>query len=175
MDIDVTESVETFRQLLDVAWPLILPLSDADKTGSFIDDWLQSNWERIVEASIDPELGITVQAYGEGADCNIRSSRVWKPDAQPTAFVVGRYVGNEGLINIIDGRPVECRLEVRHFCAIRNGWPVIDQPFDHMVVESAEIVVVPVRDLRYFVRCCQSNGNLSPIGARMPGGAAVSP
>jgi hypothetical protein len=149
VELDVTESVESFRKVLVSSWSILSKLREQDLTGSFIDDWIQANWERIVEASIDPALRIVLEPYGEGADCNIRSSRVWRPDASPNAQILLTYFGNEPLVDVIDNKEIDGPMVLDHFCAIIDGWPAVNEPFDHIVLNRNSMVVIPARDLRY--------------------------
>jgi hypothetical protein len=151
MELDITEPVEAFRQSLNCSWRLISALAKRDSTGSYVDDLLQANWEMLVEASIDFRHGVVLEVYGNGADCNIRSSRVWKPQAQATTPVYVRYVGNELLLNQIDNEVVSGLLKLDHFATILDGWPSVDCPFDHVVLSDRYDTVIPIRDLRYYV------------------------
>jgi hypothetical protein len=127
-------------------------MSKNDTTGSFLDDWMQANWERIVEASILPDLRVVLEPYGEGADCNIRSSRVWNPEAKPNTYINIRYVGNDILLNAIDGTEIDGIMILDHFCTLQAQWPVIEAPFDHVVLMRDDPVVIPARDLQYYVQ-----------------------
>ena len=51
-----------------------------------LEDWYQANWEIIVENAISKNsgYGVFIDVYGDGADCNHSSSRVWFPDKPPT-------------------------------------------------------------------------------------------
>ena len=50
-------------------------------------DWLQANWEILVESLICISGSEYLEIYGEGADCNELSSRVWRPQSLPTHFI----------------------------------------------------------------------------------------
>lgn len=151
MELDITDSVEIFRNVIDSSWDFINVLSEKDLTGSFFNDWAQSSWERIVESSIGPDLKVFLEPYGDGADCNIRSSRVWRPEAIPTTDVFARYVGNEELINMVDGSPVHGKMKLDRFASLRDGWPVVGKPFECAVVSDDGAVAVSIRDLRYYI------------------------
>lgn len=47
-----------------------------------LDDWLQTNWEILVESKLCTNRTEFLEIYGDGADCNERSSRVWNPNAK---------------------------------------------------------------------------------------------
>lgn len=151
MEVDITDAVDTFREVLNCSWPPLARLSEGDATGSFLDDWMQANWEMVVEASIDTKLHAILEVYGNGADCNIKSSRVSRPEASPTTPVYIRYVGNEDLVNSIDGTSLSGIMTIDYFASLKDGWPVIENPFDHVVISEAESTVIPIRDLRYYI------------------------
>lgn len=152
MEIDVTNAVDRYREILECSWPLIAQLSEKDRTGSFLDDWMQANWERVVEASLDVKLRVVLEVYGNGADCNVRSSRVWMPEASATTPVYIRYVGNENLENAIDGKPISGTITIDHFASLKGGWPSIESPFDYVVISEDQSTAIPIRDLRYYIK-----------------------
>ncbi len=151
-NLDVTASVNAFREVISASWLSIKRIAKIDTTGSFLNDWMQANWERVVESSITPDLKVILEPYGEGADCNIKSSRVWNPEAKPNAYVNIRYIGNDILLNAIDGREIDGIMVLDHFCALKAQWPVIESPFDHVVLVRDDPVAIPARDLKYYVR-----------------------
>ena len=75
--------LESYSKFLVFNWNLIDALSRQDQTGSFQVDWLQANWELLVEGQLG-NGNIILEVYGEGADCNPNSSRVLFPDRLPT-------------------------------------------------------------------------------------------
>lgn len=152
MNLDVTQSVRAFREILLASWRPMKQLSVDDLTGSFLDDWMQSNWERVVESSIAPSLKVVLEPYGEGADCNIRSSRVWNPHLLPNTPVYVRYIGNDILINAVDGTEVVEEMLIGYFSTIRENWPVVDDPFDYLVLDADHMIAIPVDNLEYFVK-----------------------
>jgi hypothetical protein len=151
MELDVTGGVEAFREILSAGWPAAKRISLEDTTGSFLDDWMQANWEMVVEASIPPVLNVILEPYGAGADCNLGSSRIWRPNVLPTSPVFIRYIGNEPLMNVIDDLEITGQLILDYFCTLEDAWPAVDLPFDYVSVQSETPVVVPVDQLRYYV------------------------
>ena len=155
MNLDVTQGVRAFREILLASWPALKQLSTDDLTGSFVDDWIQGNWERVVEASLAPSLKVVLEPYGEGADCNIRSSRVWNPSLLPNSSVYVRYIGNDVLINSVDGTEVDEEMVFWYFATIRESWPVVDEPFNYLVLDSAKMIAIPVENLEYYVKVAE--------------------
>jgi len=134
MNFDVTIAVRAFLDLLSRAWPVIEEVSANDSSGSFVDDWLQANWERVVESFIPPSMAIAIEPYGNGADCNIRSSRVWKPDLLPTSPVFVRYIGNDILCNSLSGEQIVGEMKIDYFFVLwkADGRSLV-LPFDHLL------------------------------------------
>ena len=81
----VPEIVRNFQQFLEASWQSVesmLPFTDEGE--HFRLDWLQANCEILVEAVIRLDGPSFLEFYGEGAECNGASSRVWKPHAEAT-------------------------------------------------------------------------------------------
>lgn len=69
-----------FRDFLELNLPRISKyLGD-----ELAQDWVQANWELIVESKLCKSGSEFLEVYGEGADCNGDSSRVWMPNATAT-------------------------------------------------------------------------------------------
>jgi hypothetical protein len=152
MEIDITEGVQAFRDVVSHCWETIAKLAENDNTGSFVDDWLEANWEMIVEAFIDPSLRDVLETYVEGADCNWGSSRVWRPEFSPTTPVYVKYIGNEALVELVEGRPVSGEMVMSHFCTMIGGWPEVANPFDCVALEVPQMTTISATNLLYYVR-----------------------
>ena len=94
-----------------------------------LSDWLQANWEVIVEARLH-DAGLisgVLDVYGDGADCNGASSRVSLPDKAPICAV---HVA-PGFI-------------FHSFGTLKDEWFVQEPPFDFVKGEDAgdgEVVI----------------------------------
>ena len=107
--MNITEAVNIFRNNISHSWSDVGRLLSGYDGG--IDDWLQANWESIVESHIYSLTGepIFLEVYGSGADCNPKSSRHCLPEKKPTHFVRGierprsvshRVVSNSHLVTL---------------------------------------------------------------------------
>lgn len=77
--------LEQFREYLCLNFKGIESILTDDQ----IEDWLQANWEVMVEFRLR-DAGITkglIDVYGNGADCNESSSRVSLHDLHPTSAI----------------------------------------------------------------------------------------
>ncbi len=56
LPVDITQHVEKFRGFLNISWDHviynIMEDHDWDEDGDLIDDWMQVNWELLVEREI---------------------------------------------------------------------------------------------------------------------------
>lgn len=126
--------VRTFARLLSAVWTDISAISQKSGTGSYLQDWLQANWEMIVEAGLLP--GTFLEVYGEGADCNNGSSRVYRPDALATHAVY--CVANSSVIELLTGREVHLGgggRPLEELVAVEGTWYARKSPFNCALIE----------------------------------------
>lgn len=132
-------AVRAFSKAIAAAWQHALPVSTASSNPNFINDWLQANWEMLVEAVLP--RGTYLEVYGEGADVSVGSSRVCAPDAHATAAIVVKT--RPGILSVrerLTGEEVSVPLHgfaVEEFVAIDGSWYARREPFDCVLVESA--------------------------------------
>jgi hypothetical protein len=88
-NVDVT--VRGFADYLSLAWAPAQTLLTGDRDAT--DDWLQANWEFLVERTV--VAGGFLLPYGDGADCYGESNRVYQPAAIPSHAIVCQPVGPE--------------------------------------------------------------------------------
>ena len=154
--MNIDEIVRKFQQFLEASWQSVenmipaaldrhLPAEDLRL------DWLQANWEILVEAIIRPDANSFLEVYGEGADCNGASSRVWLPDADPTHRVccVPKY-GNYAT-DLISGRSIETPdLTFFGFVNWDGKWHAIHPPFNVVLLENrTDEFIVRLEDVRF--------------------------
>lgn len=130
--------VRGFARFLAAAWTEVIVASAFSRTGSFLRDWLQANWEMIVEGGLSP--GVFLEVYGDGADCNERSSRVYRPDVMATHAVVCRpRDGKPSITDILGGERIEfgtAGLPVEELVSVEGTWYATLPPFDCVLVEQ---------------------------------------
>ena len=147
----------------DSAWTIATAMEQAEP-GEFMADWAQANWELLVETAFREFAGFGdryLEPYGEGADCNDASSRVWFPQALPSHRVVCRARGSTPMIDLLTGRKVDATGEpivFDHFAARSDdGWHEQAHPFDCVLgykgeqevllrIDEVSFAVEPVAD-----------------------------
>lgn len=129
-----------FARFLNASWEaasaVATPMEQVEST-EFMSDWAQANWELLVETPFRELVGFGkayLEPYGEGADCNDASSRVWNPGALPTHRVVCRAGEGAPMLDLLTGHSVdaaEIAVVFDHF-AIKTepGWHEQAPPFD---------------------------------------------
>src|SRR4051812_18770283 len=81
--------VREFANFLSSSWnSASISLSSDESYDDLLADWLQANWEILVEAPLFPGGAGFLEPYGDGAECNGDSSRVYNVAAVPTHRVL---------------------------------------------------------------------------------------
>lgn len=161
--IPTTEIVHDFRYFLNVAWAGL----PAWIIKNEINDWLQANWEILVEAKLNEPFckmeinseRIILDFYGDGADCNGGSSRVWLPDALPTHRIVCK-IKSGSVKDIFTGKEIkENEISKMDFLKIttladNKQWFDDRPPFDCILLSqpvSIENVLVSLNTIDFHV------------------------
>lgn len=138
--------LEEYVSLLVSYWGNLESLSKSDPTGSLKVDWLQANWELIVEGLL-PDASIVLEPYGDGADCNGESSRVLYPDRIPNHRLVCTSLNGHMLYDFLNHKELGISEEEiifdRFVCIGKDGWYYEALPFDKVLGEyTGEYVVI---------------------------------
>jgi hypothetical protein len=155
----VTEVIAAFADVLSAAWPGVVTISrQLDQTAreAFLADWAQAMWEMLVEgAASTGETPVFLEVYGEGADCNARSSRVYRPEVLPNAAIMCAPRPGHSVLDALSKQPVEFpRGGIAFDRLVRldgGGWYEEAAPFDHVLLSGGDDRVVPVADLEFVL------------------------
>ena len=130
----------TFKLFLEKNFDIINGLFDSNS--ELINDWLQANWELMVEAILFPKSDKYLEVYGEGADCNPNSSRVWKPEILPThaIFCVPKF-GNS-LFDLITKSSINQKLAFGNFVNWNGDDYQEKTPFNAILIEDFETQII---------------------------------
>lgn len=138
--MNVDEIVRKFQQFLEASWQSVesaLPLTPEGE--HFRLDWLQTNWEILVEAVIYPGGTSFLEFYGEGAECNGASSRVWNPAAKATHRICCVPKDGSEVTDLVTGSSIEPQdLDFFGFGNWDGKWYVTQPPFNVVVLDSRE-------------------------------------
>ncbi|MBA3406277.1 MAG: hypothetical protein H0U13_16605 [Gemmatimonadaceae bacterium] len=141
MNTDLNRGVRTFQRLLRLGWQDVSACAAAAAYDGILADWMQSNWEMIVEASLPPADQVRLEVYGDGADCNDRSSRVFLSESTATHRVVCVPRDNVVSADLLGNVPIagDRKIILDEFVMMRDGWYYRDEPFDCILVEVADV------------------------------------
>ncbi len=169
--MSVNNILKKFVNLLLAYWKTIESLSKKDTTESFQIDWLQANWELIVEHFVFPTdyfANRFLVPYGDGADCNGMSSRVWEPDAVMSHGLVCKSINNNLIQDFLNKQKLDTSVEpvvFDRFVSMKDGWYYEQPPFDKILGEyKDEEVVIAFSDVdvnlqninNYPCPCCEN-------------------
>ncbi len=131
--MQLQDVLEAYRQFLLLNFATINSVLSED----LLADWLQANWEIIVEsrlqeANLIPGL---LDVYGEGADSNGSSSRVSLPKMLPSCAV-----------------HVQKGYVLHSFGTLQNDFFIQSPPFDYVKGENSKAeVIVKLNDAQFEI------------------------
>lgn len=139
--MDIDKAIRVFSDFLNKSWGVIIPLlSDRSYTTdeSSKSDWLQSNWEILVERKV-LQLNEYLEVYGEGADFNGESSRITDIESFPTHSVKVLVNNEKDVLNNSEVESSEYTFE--RLVGFRDGFYTDIPPFDFVLVQDEDIGV----------------------------------
>lgn len=135
----IDKAIRIFSVFLNKSWGVIIPLlSDRSYTTdeSSKSDWLQSNWEILVERKV-LQLNEYLEIYGEGADFNGESSRITDINSFPTHSVKVLVSKEQDVLNNVEIDSSEYSFE--RLVGFREGFYTDIPPFDFVLVQDEDI------------------------------------
>ncbi len=129
--MDEHSLIINFRDFIAANWNFISSLDKQDESDALLIDWLQVNWEMLVERHLP--LPIMLEVYGDGAD-NGKGSRIEHPEASATHMVVCAPKNGTVVYDCLN--KVEVNSETSEFIFDRfvslsaDGWYYEEPPFD---------------------------------------------
>lgn len=134
--MDIDKAIRIFSTFLNRSWEIIIPLlSDRSYTTleSSKSDWLQSNWEILVERKV-LQLNEYLEVYGDGADFNGESSRITDIESVSTHSVKVSVNNGKDLLNNLD---VECsEYAFERLVGFKDGFYTDMPPFNFVLVRD---------------------------------------
>ena len=127
-------------------WSKVKNLESLDTTKSFKDDWLQANWELIVERRLG-NFDLYLEIYGEGTGYNVESSRVLFPDKQATHNIILSSKNEDKLYDCLGESLIDDKIEsiiFQKFVTIKaDSWYYEEMPFNMIeALYKDEVVII---------------------------------
>lgn len=146
--------LEGFSSLLVSSWKDLSLLTEHESTGSLKADWLQANWELLVENLVSGE--VVLDTYGDGADCNGSSSRVLYPDRLATHQIICEPLSGGQVYDILNDQQLDALQDIifDRFVSIGDdGWYYELPPFDKILADhTGENVVIAVSEVDFQLK-----------------------
>lgn len=140
MTTDAT--VRRFRDTIRASWAYLNAATAEAPARSLREDWLQAAWEILVEGVVC-EKDEFLEIYGDGADCNGASSRVWLPGALPTHRIECEAKPGAVLRDVLTGHELPSGpLAIDRFVAWDGRQYDEAPPFDYVLVEHGDLEAV---------------------------------
>jgi len=143
--IDLKKILGGYSTLLISSWGTIELASKHDQTDSLKIDWLQANWEILVEGMLG-DWKITLEVYGEGADCNGASSRVLYPERLPTHKIVCVPIKGGRVHDVLNNQDLDLSISdivFDQFVSMGDdGWYYEKPNFDYVLADYDDGQVV---------------------------------
>lgn len=148
--MSIDNAIRIYSDFLNASWHIVNPLL-IDRTytsnSSSISDWLQANWELLVERKI-LELNEYLEVYGDGADYNGESSRMTDVDALPI-FSIKIIVEDIGVTDLLNNESINGNeLIFERLVGFKGGFYEDAPPFNYALVQDENVGIERVLSLK---------------------------
>ena len=147
--LTLDEYIENFRKLIEMSWDHVASIEPYPDTsphfkplevGETLGDWLQMQWEYLVEGMLrwTGQLDGYLESYGDGTDSGF-GCRYYDNDAEITHRVCVLPREGTSLPELIGGKAIpfpENGLPFDRFVTFSGGWYDSRPPLDHVLVSE---------------------------------------
>lgn len=141
------------KLLLD--FKIFLDSASINWDNKYIYDWLQGNWELLVEAPLLQKSNIFLEIYGEGADCNDVSSRVCFPEATATHKISLQSKTEDSVYDYLNECWIDLKKEEFFFeeFVCYKDWYYIKPPFEFVLTYNSNRLesIVSIDDVSFLL------------------------
>lgn len=137
--MDINQAVKVFAAFLNASWDIVTPLlSGREYTSdeSSVGDWLQANWEILVEKKVLKQEKY-LEIYSDGADYNGASSRMNDIEAIPTHTL--KAFPNDKAVDILNNEVIGGKLELEfdRLVGFQSGFYTNRPPFNYALLNDS--------------------------------------
>jgi hypothetical protein len=138
MNLDI--AIRIFANFINDTWNTVMPLikgRDYTSDESSISDWLQSNWEILVERKV-LKINQFLEVYGEGADFNGASSRITDINALPSFTIQVNQFSKEKVFDLLNDEYVSIsNADFIELVSFEDGFYSKTPKFDSVLIEDS--------------------------------------
>jgi hypothetical protein len=136
--MDIDKALRIFSTFLNSSWKSVAPLlieRSYTSDESSIGDWLQVNWEILVEKKVLKQNEY-LEIYSDGADYYGSSSRMVDIEAKPTHTI--KVFSNGEANDVLNSEIITNKAEFQfeRFVGFENGYYVDQPPFNYALVSE---------------------------------------
>jgi len=132
-------AIRIFSDFLNSSWPIVSQLLiDRDYTSNedSLNDWLQSNWEFLVERKI-LKLNDYLEVYGDGADFNGARSRITDPDAVANFKIKVISRNNKPVYDVLNEEEVTLvNTDFIKLIGFKKGFYIMEPEFNFVLIDD---------------------------------------
>lgn len=137
--MEIDKAIRIFSDFLNSSWEIVTPLLiDRSYTSdeSSIGDWLQANWEILVEKKVLKQNEY-LEIYSDGADYNGSSSRMSDIEAMPT-HTLKVFPKNE-TVDVLNNEIIhnKAEFEFDRLVGFQNGFYTNLPPFNYALLTDS--------------------------------------
>jgi len=132
-------AIRIFSEFLNSTWTIVNQLLiDRNYTSNedSINDWLQSNWEFLVERKI-LKLNDYLEVYGDGADFNGASSRITDPNAVANFKIKAIPKNNKPVYDVLNEEEITLvNTSFNKLIGFTNGFYIMEPEFNFVLLND---------------------------------------
>ena len=140
--MEIDKAIRIFVNFLNSSWSIVSPLlinRDYTTNEDSINDWLQANWELLVERKV-LKLNEYLEVYGDEADFNGDSSRITDPEALPNFKVVTKSRDGDKVLDILNNEQVSLgNITFEKLVGFKNGFYILEPEFKYVLVTDDDL------------------------------------
>lgn len=132
-------AIRIFSDFLNSSWPIVNHLlinRNYTSNEDSLNDWLQSNWEFLVERKI-LKINDYLEVYGNGADFNGASSRITDPNTVANFKIKVIPRNNTPVYDVLNGEEVTLvNTDFNKLIGFKNGFYIMEPEFNYVLLDD---------------------------------------
>lgn len=152
--MNCTNEILNFKDFISVSWSKFMGFNTTltkEELEDRVNNWLQANWEILVESSICSENEF-LEVYGYGSDMEGSSSRVSSSDKLPTHRIVCKTKNNCLVKDLLSNEMVNIdESDFMGFVSFDRGYYKFFPPFGFLLLSGNEEIVINYNDVIFII------------------------
>lgn len=153
--MEIDKAIKIFVDFLNSSWTIVYQLllnRDYTSNEDSINDWLQANWELLVERKV-LKVNEYLEVYGEGADYNGISSRITDSEALPNFKVIVKTKNGNSIFDVLNNEQVRFEnVTFNKIVGFKSGFYTLEPEFKYVLITDDNLElerVVAISDIEF--------------------------